>query len=363
MMGEATMLAGSVKRAKCGCLALTTVAVLWGTTSTFGQANTDQGIPLDPWQASALRPYGHGQQKGLSADREGWSLSLTASQECPEAASNRCFSFRIENKIDHSTRTFRLANETAQVDAGTIISRERLAILGRTPDLSIVTVIDLPSAREVDRIISSGASLSPNSRYFAYGKFVPAHPGYGWSPSAEYLAYDLEASPEDNRTPPNRARPLEPYDAGWPLYPEGVKNVSGDNIFEGHDVPVHWMASDGFFWLGAADIVAFVDRWQGVSSLVVADVSGGIQRPRVHAYPIDAARVVDLPGCKSKVAPSDFEAWSKDPSVLIHVTDIQVSSQNPRFVRLKFSPQPCLAGTHVDVPLNSATAAAPSGGD
>jgi hypothetical protein len=124
-------------------------------------------------------------------------------------------------------------------------------------------------------------------------------------------------------------------------------------MFEGHDVPVHWMTSDGFFWLDQLDAVAFVDRWQGVSSLVVADVSGGIQRPRVHAYPIDAARVVDLPGCKSKVAPSDFEAWSKEPSVLIHVTDIQVSSQNPRFVRLKFSPHACLDTDHLDIRVDS----------
>lgn len=349
MIGEAAMLPGNVKRAKCGSLALTVFAVLWVTTSTIGQVNADKGIPLDPWQAAASRAYRHGQQTALSADRDGWSVSLTGSWECAEAASNRCYSFGIEAKTDHSARTFHLANETAQVDAITIVNRQRFAILGRTPDLSIVTVVDLSSARQVDRIICSGASLSPDSRYFVYGKFVPAHSGYGWSPSAEYLAYDLDASPEENRTPPNRHRPLEAYDAGWPIYPPGLKNTPGDNMLEGSDVPAHWAVSL-FVWRDETDTVALADRWQGAIRLVLADFAEGVPRPTVRTYGIDPGALVDLAGCRGRVASSDSAAWSKDPSTLLRVT--KIGPWNSNSLRLTFAPHPCLANTVLDVALN-----------
>ncbi|MGD0922086.1 MAG: hypothetical protein ABSA70_10015 [Terriglobia bacterium] len=245
-----------------------------------------------------------------------------------------------------------MANQTAQVDALSIVSHTRLAILGRPlPNMAIVTLVDLPSGKEIDRIVCGGPSLSPDRRFFVYVKFVPAHAGYEWSPSAEYLVYDLTASPEDNRTPPNRARQLQPYDVGWPIYPEGVENIPGDNMFEGHDVPVHWMVSP-FVWFGRSHTVAFVDRWQGFIRLVVADLGAGIQQPRVSVYPIDIAKVLNLPGCQSKVAPSDFEAWSKDPTSLITVASIQASSEKPDSLRLSLSPHPCLAMTTVEVRLS-----------
>jgi hypothetical protein len=317
----------------------------------FPQTKPGQETPQDPWQAapSAFRPD---LQRKLSARSDLWEVSLTGWKACPEASSNWCYFFRIEDKLDHKVAAFRLANQTAQVDALSIVGRARLAILGRPlPNMAIVTLVDLPSGKEIDRIVCGGPSLSPDRRFFVYVKFVPAHPGYEWSPSAEYLVYDLSASPEDNRTPPNRARPLEPYDVGWPLYPEGMKNTPGDNIFEGHDVPVHWMVSP-FVWFGKSDRLAFVDRWQGVIRLVVGDLRAGIQHPKVNVYPIETVGLLDLPGCKDKVAPSDFEGWSKDPSTLINITSIEVPADKPWFLRLQLAPQPCLAKTGLDVPLS-----------
>jgi hypothetical protein len=316
------------------------------------ETSLGQETPRDAWQLA--RPFRPDMQGKLSAQSERWEVSLTGWKECPEALSDECFFFRVEEKLDHRVTTFRLANQTAQVDALNIVAASRLAILGRAlPNLAIVSVADLPSGKEIDRIVCVGPSLSPDRRFFVYLKFVPAHPGYEWSPSAEYLIYDLTASAQDNRTPGDRGRPLEPYDVGWPLYPEGVKNTPGDNMFEGHDLPVHLMTSL-FYWLGKPDTVAFVDCWQGVNSLVVADVSEGIQHPRVSVYPIDTAAVVNLPACKSKVAPSDFERWSENPATLIRVADIGVSPEDPHALRLHFSPHPCLGTTHLDIRVGPA---------
>jgi hypothetical protein len=344
-----------VRRYHVGLFPLLAVLIMAIPAEPFPQAKPGKETPLDAWQAarSAFRPDS---QRKLSAASDRWAVSLTGWKACPEALSNWCYFFRIEDRLHHTVTEFRLANQTAQVDAISIVSVTRVAILGRAlPTLAIVTVVDLLSRKEIDRIVCAGPSLSPDRRFFVYLKFVPAHPGYEWSPSAEYLVYDLAASAEDNRTLPNRSRPLEPYDVGWPLYPEGVKNLPGDNMFEGHSVPTHEMSSDWFFWLSRQDTVAFVDRWQGVNSLVVADVSEGVQHPRVSVYPIDASAAVDMPACKSKVAPSDFKAWSESPATLIQVTDIRVSPEDPHALRLQFSPQPCLGTGHLDIHVDPAT--------
>ena len=348
------MLAAFARHRACFCFVLVVaalVAAARGNTSL--QIVVGQETSRDPWWAAGSRPYERDSQRKLSAQSEVWDVSLTTQTGCPpEVSALRCYRFAMKNRVTQEVTTFRLGNETSQVDALTIVRPDRLAILGRTPELSIVTVLALPSGREVDRIICSGASLSPDRRYFAYLKFVPAYPGYEWSPSAEYLVYDLTASPEANRTPANPSRPTEPYDVGWPLYPEGAKNVSGDNMYEGHDVPVHWMSSEGFFWLNQSDIVAFVDRWEGTNSLVVADLSGGIERHKVSTYPLKTSGVVDLPACKDKVAASDLEAWSKDPGGLIHVSDIRISLDGPHILRLGLSPHPCIGATQLDVRID-----------
>lgn len=326
------------------------LATLWAAVpGGAGVRASTVGEPQDPWQA-APSAYQPDLQRNLSERSERWEVSLTGWNKCPEALSNWCYLFRVEDKQSHSASSFRLANQTSQVDAVNIVSTSRLAILGRALSiLSIVTVVDLPSGKEVDRIVCTGASLSPDRRYFSYLKFVPAHPGYEWSPSAEYLVYDLTASAEGNRTQPSRKWP-EPYDVGWPLYPEGVRNAPGDNLLDGHDVPAHWKISP-FVWFDQSDTVAFVDRYEGTVSLVLADLSGGIHRPKASVHPLDLTPVLDLPGCRARVSAADLDGWSKHPIELIEVKGIQVSPENKAALRLRLAPHPCLKSDVLDVPI------------
>ncbi len=70
--------------------------------------------------------------------------------------------------------------------------------------------------------------------------------GYEYWTSDQYLVYDLTAAPEENRTPANRSRPTDPYNAGWPVYPEGSKNTANDNILLlSEKAAAHSMFSDG----------------------------------------------------------------------------------------------------------------------
>jgi hypothetical protein len=330
-------------------LSLLTLLCRAGLTTSRDVAEQPVGSISD-WREVYPTMFGAGFQRKISDEADTWRVSLVSWMTCPQAASNTCFKLKIESRIGAASSEFYLSNETAQVDAITIINSSRAAILGRAMhNMYVVTILGLPSTSPLDRFLCYWPALSPDRRFVAYEKFSPAHPGQGFSPSAEYLVYDLTESPEGNRTPPNRGRPLEPYDVGWPLYPEGVNNAPGDNMFEGRDVPVHWFGSEGFFWLHQSATVAFVDRWKGVSRLVHADVSRGVAHPNVTVFPIDPVDILDLLRCKSQMSLSDFKAWSKDPSTLINVTSIDAPPDRPGFLRLRFELKPCVAKASLEI--------------
>lgn len=359
---------GNVFAKKC-CMYFSTVLFIL-TVLCLPRPSPSEGAGQDTahgpsdWREHYVDMFGARYQRTVSDASENWKVSLTAWESCPQAASNECFFFKISRRDGTGSSNLRLANETAQVDAVSIINASRAVILGRAMhNMYVITLVMMPSGNQLDHFVCYWPALAPDRHFVAYEKFSPAHPGYEYSPSSEYLAYDLTASAEDNRTPPNRGRALGAYDVGWPLYPQGVKNTAGDNMFEGHEVPVHRMASEGFFWIDESDTVAFVDRWEETNSLVVADLRGGPQQSKVRVYPLKIVGVVDLPGCKDKVARSDFEGWSRDPATLIDVTDIRASPENSRSLRLHFSPHPCLAGTVLEVPLEPSTRGVASGGE
>jgi hypothetical protein len=274
-------------------------------------------------------------------------IALKRTEPCLTCPAQRAFLFEVKRRAKGTASEFRIANDTAQIDQVYAVNNERAAIVGRIQSsTTIVNLVDVNTGKLLDEFWCFDPSVSPDGRFVAYGKVFPLHfvPGVSY----EYLVYDLTAVPEHNRTPTNKGRTANRVDVGWPVYPVGLSNGSDDNILSDQAL-AHFISSDGFFWLDKSDTVAFVDRWQGANRLVVADVSVGIQQPRVSVYPIETAAVVDLPACKSKVAPSDFEALSKDPSTLITVTSIETLPEIPHSLRLSLSPHPCLATTMLDV--------------
>ncbi len=322
--------------------------------ATFGVAAAQvrdlDAAPLQTWQPDvAFRPD---QQSKLSRTSESWDVTITSWKSCPEALSNECFFFRISNKAQHTESTFKLANQTTQIDALRIVSPSRLVILGKSlPNLSIVTIVDMSQDRELDGVVCEKPTISPDGRYLAYLKFVPVHPGYGWSSSAEYLIYDFSLSPQENRTRFNSSQQTNPYNVGWPLYPPGTRNMPGDNLLEGQDVPVHWSISP-FFWVNSSE-VAFVDRWHGSAYLVLASLKSGIQHPIVQYRQLDMSELIDLSACKNQVSAEDFEGWSKDPVVLLSVERFELSRDRSRQIVLHLARHACLKTDIMKMSLDS----------
>lgn len=92
-----------------------------------------------------------------------------------------------------------------------------------------------------------------------------------------------------------------------------------------------------------------MDLWQGVDRLVVVDVTRGVSRTRATVKLLDTSQIVDLWGCKQTASPSDFERWSEDPGILVHVTDIESPPDRKGYLRLYFRPGPCLRVSTLDV--------------
>ncbi len=203
--------------------------------------------------------------------------------------------------------------------------------------VSVVTVMDPRTGKLLDSFWCMQPSISDDNRFLAYIKVFPLHfvPGVSY----EYLVYDLAGTPEENRTPPNRERMSDKYDAGWPVYPPGLDNSPGDNILADESL-AHSISSSGFFWLHK-DAFAFADQWKGEQSLVLVGLRQGVGQPQVTVKPLRDLDVVDVAKCK-QFSESSFQ-----------VTNIQLPKDKPGLVRLWFSVfgQPCLVRPTADIRL------------
>ena len=220
-----------------------------------------------------------------------------------------------------------------------IVNGSKAAVIGRMQAaVSVVNVIDLSSAKLSDSFWCMRPSVSDDNRFVAYVKVFPLHfvPGVSY----EYLVYDLTATPEENRTPPNKGRMPDTYDVGWPVYPEGLLNTPGDNILKDESL-AHLMSSDGLFWLANTRTFGFTDRWRGVQRLVVASVPSGISHPRVTVKPLVKLGIVDVEKCKG-ISENAFQ-----------VSQIRVVKDRPEYLRLSFrSTNPyCIRRDTLDVAL------------
>jgi hypothetical protein len=287
-------------------------------------------------------------QAPLRAHSARWFLSLIANKACLQCLNGRLLSFRIVNRRAGTASRFDLKNMTAQAENLYIVGRDRAAILGLAgAGASIITIIALPSGRVIDTVEGVWASVSPNHRFAVFREWFPRMIPEGLLVSDVYLAYDLARGPRYNRGQPG---PQNAYNAGWPLYPHGTGSHTVNIISARHAGSQHRISSDGFFWLGG-NTVAFTDSWHDATSLVVANLSQGIRKPRVAAETIDTRSLIDFAKCAVKVAPSDLDRRRKHPSVMIYVYDIRWLQSKPGWVRLTLARQPCLSTATFDMHL------------
>lgn len=262
----------------------------------------------------------------------------TTCESCPGSA-RLTFSFR--DVPTQPIRRFVLENETAQVDELYLLPSTKVAVVGRVlPNTSIVTVLDLRTGAIVDSFYCFDPSVSKDRKKMAYVKVYPAH--FVEGVSAQYMVYDFMRSAAENR--PKHALLNNKIDVGFPVYPPGSLNRSGDNMGLGESLQ-HGMASSGFFWLESGDHFSFADRSAKSVSVVLVDISGGLTSPRVTTVPLPVREIVSEDRCPDFKDRLEFA---------FHVTEIRYPSDKDSSMEVRFSSLAltCLQRDHLLIPFH-----------
>lgn len=331
------------------CLFPALVATIPADRAQGGEARCREA-PQKAVQRTYGADYDPGRNRPAGAESEDWRISFIGAEPCQDCSSGKLFLFEARDKRTGTTKQFRIANETFQIDETRLVPGARVVVVGRAAAyIYTVTVVDLKAARVLDWFLCFRPSVSDDNRLVAYVKLYPIH--FMKGVSNEYLVYDLTANPQENRVGRGNAHSGEQLnidlavDVGLPLYPAGSKNTRGDNILDDESL-AHGDASYEFFWLNGNHILGFADRWQGVNRLILADLRGGVRKPQVTVIPIDTEQIVDTTRCK------DYAA--EHPEYAFYVSGISFAGGGEEHLCVHFSTlssSPCLRREVLEIPL------------
>jgi len=240
----------------------------------------------------------------------------------------------LVDKRNGTTHEFTLQNETAQVDELHIIKAFRIAVIGRVlANTSIVSIVNSHTGRLIDSFYCFYPTVSPDRRLVAYVKVFPAH--FVEGTSAEYLLYDFELSPQENRPSSKAASLGDHMNVGFPIYPPGSLNLPSDNVLVAAD-KTHTIASDGFFWSKDSKMLGFADLWGRSTSVILADLSVNPHRPRIATKTLPWQTILAAGKCPE---------YQPDPIRALRVASMTFLDAEPTRLRLGFRfPNPaCLA--------------------
>jgi hypothetical protein len=322
-----------------------TLASAAGLGAALSQTDSAECMRPMPLPTPSYESF-FGHQPPITGESARWRVNLTS------AGPDSCgfsFSFEVTDKQDSRRSHFGLCTQILQIDEIDLVEPSRALIMGRITGGSppVATIVELPSGVVEDQFGCYVPVISPDHRHLAFVKNFPAHPG-PVGISNEYIAYDLAHSAEDNRP---HLKPGTEYDAGWPVYPPGATNTAMENILPEPNLPAHSLSSSRLFWLDNQRF-AFADYFKGTVRLVVANVVHGVRDPDVRTIILDPSQFVDLGDkCEKGTAPSDFEAWSREPARFIRVRQIDPVPTNGGAACLYLVNGPCLKQSHLMVNL------------
>lgn len=200
-------------------------------------------------------------QKPLSYEDESVQVTLVVGRERN--------SLRILERATTAQKLVPLPEEMAQADEIRKVIKNKLLVRGMVNGSgSEIVVIDLASARVIDKFLCYQPSVSPDGHYIAFVKFYPAH--FAGNTEDHYMLYDLDKKSEENR--PTGVPGDDWKNVGSNVYPIGIGNRVGDNVElpEGH---LHESRS-GFYWNSNGREFLFADQVNSSNEidLVLVDI-------------------------------------------------------------------------------------------
>lgn len=220
-------------------------------------------------------------------------VAFLEAQRCALCKSAYQLSFEVTDHSRGMLKRFTISDGPSQVDEIHILRGFRAAVLGRyQSNVEMVILVDLSAGSVVDKWLCFDPSVSPEGTYIAYRKVFPVH--FTEGVSSVYLVYRTDRSPAVNR--PGGAPLTDTVNVGVPIYPPGSTNVPGDNTHVDQAVQ-HQIASTGFFWAGEIKL-AFADRAGGVNSIVIVDLSSGLDLPVVRVTSLEPTQILSPTSCR-----------------------------------------------------------------
>ncbi len=237
------------------CVTLLTLAILCIPSVAQGDADynkslTGPAITFDP-----------AHQKPVSYSDKSIRVDLIIGKERD--------SLSILSRASGAEKRVDLPEEIAQVDEIRKVVGNKLVVRGMVNGSgSEIAVIDILSARQIDKFLCYGPRVSPDGRYIAFVKFYPSH--FAEGTEDHYMLYDLDKSPRNNRPPVAAGDDWQTV--GICIYPTGIGNKAFDNVRrpEGSQ---HSSRSE-FYWNPGKEEVFFADQVDSDDqiTLVIADV-------------------------------------------------------------------------------------------
>ena len=136
-----------------------------------------------------------------------------------------------------------------------------------------VGILDIPSARVVDRLTCYSPAVSPSGYYIAFTKFYGPH--FTPSPEDHNLLYVVARSPSENR--PSGIQITDDENVGYTMYPPGIGNRKGDNI--NAPLGVSHSISGYYIWKDAAEYL-FDDTTASELSIVSVRIDKNVANVR-----------------------------------------------------------------------------------
>ncbi len=220
----------------------------------------------------------------------------------------------VEKRLD-------LAGAVDWIDEVCPISNQRLLIFGSNSDGAVVFLIDQAKFAIIDSIQCFRPTISPNQRWLAYRKFYPRHTSA--PPSAEYLLYDLQRTPEQNR--PGGGSMDDNEDVGRTIFPKGLKNEPFDHLSP-PESRLHRDAG-GFFWTQDSHLLLFGDTLQHHFSIIAVTITEtGQTEAKIHGVEFNDV-------CPSTALPDEA-------AVAIAGADAELTNSGDRLISVNFAQTP-----------------------
>lgn len=223
--------------------------------------------------------------------------------------------------------------EMAQVDDIRKGAANKLIVRGMVNGSgSEIAVIDLGSAKLIDKFVCYLPSMSRDGWYIAFVKFYPSH--FAEGTDDHYMLYDIAKGAAENRPPETPSDDWKTV--GKPIYPVGIGNRDNDNI----GIPngsQHFSKSE-VFWNPDREEFLFADQRDTVAiTLVLVDVApnGDVAVKTVTGgTELCSASTSGAATCSALVRKAEFLSA---PEAAVAVTFENVSNQQTRTVEYKSS--------------------------